>query len=188
MSLVTWVLFESFYALAAGLALSLYVLLVYWRRSGKVRPLLIGLVAASAMLVMQQVVVTQREHAGRILRHIEQDIERHRVDALRDSLSATFAADRYEASSLVAAVEQRLKTLRISNITRNSLEVTASDQDRFTVRASYTCDLGSAEMYNGPLHTRWDFGFTREGGLWKLNSIDNLWVETLQFPLTEALR
>ena len=58
MSWFTWIFLESLPALGALLFTVNFFLLVYWRRSGRVRPLLIGLGAAIVLLIVQAAVVT----------------------------------------------------------------------------------------------------------------------------------
>ena len=92
MEWVTWLLFESVAALGSVLGLVLFALLVHWRRSGQVRPLLLGLGVAAALLLVQVLVVTRREHAGRILAAIERDIVAARTAALEAALRQTSRA------------------------------------------------------------------------------------------------
>ena len=187
MSLITWLLFESFYALAGVLALVLYGLLVYWRRGGDRRPLLFGIPIAVALLITQQLVVTQREHAAQILTRIERDLEQRSTTALRAALSPNFAAGALDATELVDGVTSRLRTLRLANIRRTALNLTSSSADEFVVSASYSSDLSTGDT-TGAAHTRWEFEFSRVGGEWKLHSIQRLWIENIEVPLAEALR
>src|SRR5262245_16644152 len=93
MELVTWVFFESTAALSALIGLSLFFLLVHWRRTSRPRPLLIGLAISVVLFVTQELVVTRREHAERVLAPVLRDLTANRTDALAAALAPTFRAD-----------------------------------------------------------------------------------------------
>lgn len=188
MSGLTWLLFESPLALGAVLLLVLYGFLVYWRRGGRRGVFLGACVIAAGLLLTQQLVVTQREHARAVLRPIEQDLEAGRTAALQAALASDFSAGAYDRKQLVDAVARRLHTLRLRNIEQTSLEVEPGPGERFDAVAAYTCNVLGSEWGNQSLRTRWRFEFVQEVGAWRLAAIRSVWVETIEMPLAEVLR
>lgn len=181
MSAMIWFFFESALALAAVLGVALFVLLVYWRRGGSARPLLVGLAVAIALLVMQRLVVTQREQAGRILKSIEMDITASRTAALAAALAPDFDADGLDRDEFLALVHRQLEHVKVRWVDRWRLEVRESEAERFVVEAVYMADI-TAEIYSGAASGSWSVTFVRTPTGWKIACVQPLRIEGMSNP------
>jgi hypothetical protein len=175
-----WVLFESIVALGVILALVNFFLLVYWRRSGQPRALLIGLAASLILLVVQSLVVTKREHAAAILQKIEADLLAARVEALDRALSTGFQAGSRDHDGFVEFARRQLKLVKIHWLRRSSPQVEQSQEDRFVVSVGYLADV-TVEGFVGTVRSRWRITFAREGDQWRIETIDPPQIEQHQY-------
>lgn len=183
MDWLIWIMFESAVALAAVLGTVLFALLVYWRRGGSPRPLLIGLVVLLVLLILQPLVVTRREHAGRIMSAIEQDIVAARTDALAAALAPGFHAGRRDADAFVAFVRAKMQQIDVHWLERQSLRLEPLDSptsDCFAVSVGYLADV--ANEYEGTIPSRWQIEFTRTPAGWKISTIHCLRLAWLENP------
>jgi hypothetical protein len=177
---LVWVLLESTVTLAVILALVSFFLLVYWRRSGRPRPLLIGLAVAFVLLGLQALIVTKREHAAATLSRIETDLLASRVEALDRALAADFQAGHMNHESFVDFARRQLKVVEIHWLRRTSPRVEQSQKDSFRISVGYTADV-TAHGYVGPVGSRWTITFVREGGGWRIGRIDPPMINRQQF-------
>ena len=186
MNVLTWFLFESAPALAAVLGVALFVLLVYWRRSGQVRPLLVGLAVAAVLLLIQRLVVTQREQAGRILKSIETDIVASRTGALEAALAPDFEAGELDRDAFLAVVRRQLERAKVRWVDRWRLAVQESEAQRFVVEVFYTADIAT-EVYTGTTSASWSITFVRTPAGWKIASVQPVRVEGMSNPTWQDL-
>lgn len=172
MNSLTWLFLESTLALAALLFVVLFVLLVYWRRSGVVRPLLVGLAAAVVLLVVQSAVVTQREQAGLIMGRVEQDILDSKVDALAAALSSDFWIEdaEWDSEKFIERVRHYMRRVDVLTLMRRRLEVVERGEDTFTVEIAYLADVRGMD-YAGVTPSNWRIQFVREGEDWRIRNI-----------------
>lgn len=180
MDWLVWLLFESPGALAAVLGTALFVLLVYWRRRGRARPLLVGLAVAVVLLVVQALVTTRREHAGRILAAVEADIVQARTDALAEALAADFAASGMDRAAFLAYVRGKMEVVDVRWLDRQSLRVEQSGGARFAVSVGYLAD--AAGEYGGSIPSRWWIEFARTPAGWRIVHIRCLRLAWLEAP------
>ena len=171
MGWMRWLLLESFTALALGLFLVNFFLLVYWRRSGRPRPLLIGLAAAAFLLCLQNLVVTRQEHAGRILAGIEREIPTAAVAALATVLSDDFECDGMDADAFVAFAEAGLERVDVDMLRRIGLEIGESGAARFVARVVYLSEVRVAGLIDRLIKTVWDVTFVQERGRWRIAGV-----------------
>ena len=176
MSGLTWFFCESVPALGAVLGVALFVLLVYWRRSGRVRPLLAGVTVAAVLLLVQWLVVTQREHAGRILKSIETDIVASRTGALAAALAPNFETDGLDRDAFLAYVRRQLERIKVRWVDRWRLEVAESEADRFVATAVYTADV-IAEVHAGTVSGTWSITFIRTPAGWKIARVQPVRID-----------
>lgn len=165
-----WLFLESTGALAAVLGTVLFGLLVYWRRGGSSRPLLVGLAVAGVLLLVQALVATPRERAARMLHAIERELVRGRSDALAAALTADFDMDGLDRAAFLDAVRTVLQEINIRTLDRTRMVVTATERDRFVVEANYLA-IVEAGMYSGPTRSRWSLTFARGPSGWGLRGV-----------------
>jgi hypothetical protein len=178
---VAWVLFESLPALGAMLFTANFVLLVYWRRRERVRPLLIGLAVAVVLLGVQALVETRREAAMRILAGIEQDVRAAQTESLAAALSPSFDADGLSKAEFLIGVQVALDHVRIHALHRGEVRVREASPDQFVVSAVYLGDV-EVDAFRGPVRTRWDITFVRGEPDWQISAIRPRAIEGLQDP------
>jgi len=173
MDTLIWLFLESTLALGGCLAILLFILLVRWRRTLKPRPFLIGLAVAMALLVVQALVVTRREHADRIMERIELDVVASRPDAIAAALSARFhiAEPEMDADKFVELVRSYMRRVDVHTLTRRGMDVTASEGDTLEISINYWADI-SAPDYSGMVRSRWTITFVREGGGWRILTVE----------------
>jgi hypothetical protein len=175
MESIRFVLFESPLSLAVVFVLVNFVLLVYWRRAGRVRPLLIGLAAWAALMLLQAVVVTPRERAGAILNHIERDLLDRRVDALQRLLARDFAADGMDKEEFVQLVRDELARTRVGWLRRMAVELVRESGSGFTAEAGYLSDVETGQ-YRGTIRSRWRIDFRKED-IWRIREIQPISID-----------
>jgi hypothetical protein len=170
MGWMRYVFLESAMALSVPVAIVLFVLLVWWRRGGSPRPLMIGLAIAGLLFVVQLAVETRRETAIRILKPIEAEVLTAQVDALAASLSDNFQCEGKSAGEFVDFCRERLRAFRVSWLRNSEITVIRSERDRFVIRARYQADVRGGEL-SGVLGTTWEVGFERSADGWKIYEI-----------------
>ena len=169
---LTWYFLESPAALGICLGLMLFGLLVHWRRTLKPRPLLVGMAAALMLLIVQKMVVTQREHAGLILDAIQTDLLASRSEALERSLHDPFRAGGMDRDEFLQLVRDKLRTVKIYTLSRSELAITKRETDAFDVEAAFVSRVNVGEFGQYPLPTRWMMRFKRDGQRWKIEQIE----------------
>lgn len=172
MEWVQWLFFESLAALGTLLFLVNYALLVYWRRRGRGRPLLIALALTPLLLIAQDWIATPRERATAVLRSIEHELPRAQVAALEASLARDFAADLMDRDDFVAYARRGLESVRIVQLSKPRLKIEESSADSFVVRATYVAVVEVAGMPSRPFPTIWRITFVRRGERWLIGRIE----------------
>ena len=191
METLTWVLFESPAVLSVVLGLVLFVLLVLWRRGGSPRPLLIGLAASAALLVVQALVVTHRERAGATLDAIAESLERGRTAALETALSNSFDAGRLRGEPLNRArfieyVQNMVRHVDVVWTQRVDLDLTSDSSDRFVAEAGFLAEIATGEA-RGAFRSRWSLTFERVAGQWLITGIEPISIEGMPAPTWERI-
>lgn len=186
MDWLTWLLFENLLALAAMLFTANFVLLVYWRRSGRAVPLLIGVGLAVILLAVQTLVVTRREHAARVLEDIANDVVAARTDALAAALAPEFRAGEMTSGDFVDYVERQYEKVRVHAVQCSSLSIRNSEDDRFVAAAAYQGDIAAGD-YRGWIRTRWEITFARTPAGWQIVQIRPTFIDGIPNPDWNAI-
>lgn len=187
MDMLKFVLFESLLALGIGLGLLLFVLLVLWRRGGSVRPLLVGLAASAALLLMQALVVTHRERAGLVMRPIERELLISGVGALQATLAPGFSAGDMSREEFLALVRAQLGRVRINWLRRTAVEVVRESERAFEAEVAYLAEADARE-YRGAVRSRWRIGFRRDELGWQIISIEPVSLDGVPANWSDILR
>lgn len=171
MAWLTWLLLESRPALLVLVTLALFALLIYWRRTGRGRPLWVGLALAGGLVVIQELVVTRREHAGRMLHAIEQDLLASRTTALEAALADDFdAGEDLDRAAFLAYVRAHLEVIHIRWLDRLRLRVVASAGGEFAVLVSYHADV-TGFLATGAVISEWRLHFAWREPRWRITHI-----------------
>lgn len=167
-----WLFLESLAALGTLLFLVNYALLVYWRRRGRGRPLLIALALTPLLLFAQDWIATPRERAVAVLRSIEHELPLAQVAALEAALAQDFAADPMDRTDFVAYARRGLESVRIVQLSKPQLKIEESSADSFVVRAAYTVVVELADIPSRPFRSTWRITFVRRGERWLIGRIE----------------
>lgn len=170
MDVLRWVVLESGLALLVLGGLISFALLVHWRRGGRARPLLIALGTTAALLVVEQSVVTPREHAASMLAAIEQDVQVSRSDSLSRLLSTDFRSGTMDRQAFLEFVDRQLRRTRCFWVRRTELRIEAVEPTRFQALAAYLADVARDED-RGTVSSLWRVDFVREPAGWRIGGI-----------------
>lgn len=181
MDWLIWLLFESLLALAIVLFIIDFCLLVYWRRRGRARPLLIGLTLSVVLLIVQALVVTRTEQAQRVLAGIEDDILHAHTEHLAAALAPDFTAGRMDAREFVAFVQRQYDHVRVRALNANQWQIRDDGPGRFVASVAYQGDIVLNE-YAGMIRTRWDITFIRTDAGWRILAIEPTYIDGLEPP------
>ncbi len=173
MDWLVYIFIESTLTLGVLLALVCFCLLVYWRREGRPRPLLIGLAVSALLLIVQTAVTTQREHAWRILARIERDVLAGETDRLAASLSDDFSAARYDKPRFIELVDGRYDVVSVIWLRRLSCTIVESTADSFTAEVGYLGEVRASE-YMTAIDSKWRIKFIRRERDWKIQTVKPL--------------
>jgi len=178
---VTWLVFESQVALAAALLPVIFGLLVYWRRSGRRRPLLLGLIAAGALFALQEIVVTRREQATRVLTEIEKDVVSAQTARLAAALAPEFRAGKMDRDEFVEFVRHQYRRVRVEEVSRGKVEVIRSSKREFVVRANYRADV-MTDWFRGLVTSGWQITFVQTEEGWRIKAAEPLHIGGVERP------
>ncbi len=192
MDWLTWILLESPLALAGFTGLALFVLLVYWRRTGRPQPLLIALALTIALFVIQTTITTRAEHADHILDAIATDLMRSETTALHQYLAPNFtthpdAGPVLDRTAFLNLVADRLESIRIIWVERWQLELTDHTDEAFTAITSYRTDIVHPQGRFGP-RSGWDFTFVDTPQGWRISQIHCRHIDGLSDPTWQRIR
>lgn len=172
MAWLRWLLLESAPALAGVLFVVLFVLLVYWRRGGSAKPLLVGAVVGVILLIVQALVVTPREHADKIMRRIERGVIASRANAVAAELSPAFAIEspHWNRADFLDVVRAYMRRIDVRSLTRRFFQISERTPDSFRLTVSYLAEINARDA-GGVVLTRWRIDFERRGGKWQIRRI-----------------
>lgn len=186
MTWLTWFFLESLPALAASLFTANFILLVIWRRGGRVRPLLIGLAVSVVLITVQGLVVTRREHAAALLKGIERDLMSAQTGRLAAALADDFQTGNLDKGQFVALVARRYETLRVCSLHCSQLEVRDCQPDQFIVETAYQADV-RGDLGGGWIRSRWELTLSRAPDGWRIAAVRPLYIDGFDHPDWRAL-
>ena len=170
METLSWLFFESTWALTALLGIVLFFLVVHWRRSGSVRPLLIGLGVAAVLLILQIVVVTPRERAAAMLHDVELDVLEGRTERLAGLLAPDFSALNMGPPEFVRFVRGRMDVIKVLALQQTHLKLVAASPTRIVVDADYWASVVCND-YKGEFPSQWHVTFKRTPEGWRIADV-----------------
>jgi len=171
---ITRLLFESLWMLAAALAAVQFTLIAIWswlRSRTAARAVCIGFAAIPTLLILSAVVVTSRERIIMVCHDLAKAVEADDVSAIRRHLSADFEADGLERSAFVEHVEGVLARFSVHYPELKRFKVTFPDKGVGIATFNVSCRVESAEMSYGWLPSRWRLTFGRFGDAWLVTNI-----------------
>lgn len=186
MNWLSWLLLESFPALAGLLFLLNFALLVRWRRTLRARGFLIGLAVSAILLGVQNFVTTPRERALAMLMPIERELPLGHTQALATELDESFSAGGLTRAQLLDAIRAELREFRVVSLRRVDLRIESAAGDEMRVVAAYVAQLAGRDM-SGTMRSRWQITLRHAAGGWRIAAIEPLFVDGLESPTWDAL-
>ena len=181
MDTLTRLVLESPAALTALLFPVVFVLVVYWRRSGCARPLLAALIAAGILLTIQAIVVTRREEAIGVLSGIEKDVVSAQTGRLAAALAPEFRAGKMNRDEFVEFVQHQYRRVRVEEVSRGKLEIVRSTKREFVVRANYRADV-MTEWFRGLVRSQWEVTFVQTSEGWRIKEAEPVHIGGVERP------
>lgn len=161
---LSWIFLESPIALGVLCGFTLFWLLVYWRRGGSPRPLLIGIIVCALLFVAQSLIQTTRERVLAVMERIEADVLVHQAGALQASLAPGFLVDlgtgAVDRFAFVGYAKAWLERLTVTSLTRTELKITPVDSATMDVQIAYLAQLRYKD-YAGLHPSSWRIRFVR---------------------------
>ena len=176
-----WLFLESLPALAIALGLTLFGLLVYWRRGGSPRPLLIGLAITAVLLGVQAVIETPREVATRMLIRIERDVVAGRATALAAALAPQFRTEGMDRTAFIEFARQKIQQVRVRSVDRGECRIEERTGDRFVASVNYQTNVDVRDWGAAFVPSHWRITFGRTDAGWRIVTIDPPQVGGEQF-------
>lgn len=175
MAWLSWILLESLPVLGGIVGLTWFGLLVHWRRSGSVRPLLVALVVGGVLLCVEVGYVTPREVAQTALTDLERDVRRERQDGFRRHLAADFEAFGMDRTTFIQQLAAVQRESTVEQLLRTALTLKESEADRFVVSGRYFFDIDARGTRAASAGSFWEFTFERaddgEAPTWRIRTI-----------------
>jgi ketosteroid isomerase-like protein len=171
-------LFEEPLLLIPVLAVTLLVLAIVWSRRrtpGAWRALLAGLLAAPLLIIVQALVVTDREQIIRVCSQMADAVERGDVPAFAVHIADDFrAADggggAFTREDLLAALARSLARYHPEGVRLTGFQVT-TDGDSGTAEFSATARIVTSETAMDRVLSRWRLRFRRNDRAWQVIDI-----------------
>ncbi len=188
---LAWIFLESPMALGVLSAFVLFLLLVYWRRGGSPKPLLVGLIVCSGLFIAQSLIQTTRERVLSVMGGIESDVVASRAGALQAALAPGFQVDLgtgvVDRFAFVAYAKAWLERIRVTSLTRTDLKITRVDSGTLDVQISYLAHLRYKD-YVGLHPSSWRIRFVQVGDDLQITKIDPVNVAGAQGPGWAGIR
>ncbi len=178
-------LFEKPILLIPALVVVQFILIIVWarRRTSRSRQVLLaGFVVFPLMMLIQTLVVTDREQLQAVCRAMADAIRQADVGTFADHLARDFKYDGPAMGRVLGAddtctrLDDELNRFRIEEPRLWGFEIEVSG-DRATVRFAARCRVVSAEQIEPSLRTDWELTFRRVDGEWQATSAHNLDVK-----------
>lgn len=174
-------LFESPWTLSFLAAAVCLILLVLWRRTGspgRRKAFLIAVVASVALLVLQAIVVTDRERIMSQLDALAEAVERVDLPQIDRAIDADYTDGRDDRGRLLATIHERLTRYTIRGARLSAFDITVDGGDA-TVRFRCVCDLAGGEAPGGTTVSRWEVRLVRRDEGWRVRSIRLLQLNSI---------
>jgi len=129
---------------------------------------------AIGLLILQSAVTTRREHALQIMQTVERAILDSRAADLAPVLADDFEAGGRRRDEFVQYVGEWLQRLRVRWLEHYQPQVEDSEDERFTLRITYTAEVTGD--YSGNLPSIWALKFVWTPNGWRIGSIQPIMI------------
>jgi len=179
---IQWLFLENRIALFVLVVFVEFWLLWAWarwrtRRTGRLA--LGGLIVGVLLLVLQTLVVTDREEIIVVCQGISRTIEDGDVDGFGEYIAVEFAVGSIDRDTLLASLTRILTQVRVEEPRLSGFDISVDgDQARADFQAG--CRLVTSRFFEGRMLSRWELTFLRFGDRWRVIAIQP--VPTPTFP------
>lgn len=169
---------DDTYALPLTAGLVVFALSVAWhlrrtRRSATV--LGVGIAVAVLLLVVQKIVVTDREAIDRMVRRLAVAVETKDFDIVAQLIDEDFGTDGGRKADFIAAIKATLTRFEIEGARLHAMKIDIAE-DHATVEFGVLCRLRFSG-FDRPSTSRWSLGLVRRGAGWRVREIDPLEID-----------
>ncbi len=181
------VLFESLPWLLGFCALAVAVAVAVHRRRqtrASRRGIWITLAVCVGLVVLQYVVVTDREALEQTVRAMADAVDDGDVDAIAQRVDAGFRWGSEGREQFIQSVNQTLQDYQIDGVHIFSVKVRA-EGDTATVSFRGLCDVRRGADGPYSVSSRWELRFVRRSGRWLLEGVDLARYNLLGGPDTD---
>ena len=187
---IQWLLFENRIALLVVLGLAEFVVLwvwARWRTRCTRNAVLAGLVLSILLLIVQTVVVTDRERIITLCNSLAAAVENGKIATVAEHLAPDFRSDGVDRDRLLAELTRLLTRVHVEETQLSNFRVSFADGQ---TRAEFdaTCRVMAGGYVEGGVGTSWRLTLRRTNETWQVLAIEL--VPTPFFPfrtLADAL-
>lgn len=176
-----------------GLGLAVVVVAVVlggvWRQHGTraaLRNWVIGVVAGVVLLVIQKVVVTDREAVDAVLRTLVRAVDERDPAPIVARIDERYLADGLTRAEVVPLIEAMLRRTEVERPIVRGLEIKVVDSTAF-VQFSIVCRV-RAGGFERPTQSNWKLDFVRRGEEWKVQAIQPTSIDGQNVSSIDELR
>ena len=162
--------------LTAGLVVFVLAIAWHWRRTPRSAVALgVGIAVAVLLLVVQKIVVTDREAIDRTVRRLAVAVETKDFEAVAQLIDDDFGTDGRKKADLIPAIKATLTRFEIEGARLHAMKIDVSE-DHATTEFGVLCRL----RFNGfdrPSTSRWSLGLVRRDAGWRVREINPLEID-----------
>jgi len=145
--------------------------------------MLLALILSSAMLLMQALIVTDRERVARVCSQLAAAVERADAAAFAEQVSERVSVRRARGDALDKdALMERFQRLReeyhVEEVRLRDMEIRVEGRS-VVVELRATCRVVARSERYPSVTSRWRMRFDREGNEWRLTEVEHGRVEPL---------
>ena len=166
-------LFARPIALAAACTATCLVLLVLWRRTvsdGRRKAFLGALAVSVVLLVLQEIVVTDRERITALIQELASATAKPDFATIEQALDAAYADDVFNRDTVMPAIRGALGRYRVEGPRVFAFEIRI-DGDSADATFNALCDIRESDGFVPNVLSLWRLRLVRHEGRWFVRSI-----------------
>jgi len=189
---LTRILFESFWMLAAVWVPLQFTLVAIWswrRSQPSARTVWVGFAALPVLMLASSVVVTQREQIIAVCEELGGFVEDGDVDAIGKRLAGNCQAENLDRAAFLSRVEDTLTRYHVWDVNLRSFETSFPTDGACVVEFHATARVRSNDLPYEWFSSRWRLTFRSIGDSWLVTKIKPLPTPQGNLPsLSDLLR
>jgi len=177
MRMISTLLFENLWALAALLVAVETVLIVVWARRrtrASVRAAWVGFAMIPASLTLSILIETPRERVIAFCWELARAVDEGEVNSIAEHFADDFQTDGFDRSAFVDRLEQTLTRFRVDQPRLRDFEVAFPTDESAVVTLTATCRIRSIDAVFDHLPSRWRLTLRRDRDSWLVVKIESI--------------